>query len=222
MARRVTRWLERGLWTVGLTLVFGFVGLRFWAEQARAQGVADFKAAMHQPAAPAATDQSLWSHERVVAFEQAPKGDRPDALLRIPSLSLEVPVYGSTSELNLNRGAGHIEGTSPLAPGGNIGIAAHRDGFFRKLKDVEMDGEVYLDYGGKSVRYRIVDIQIVSPDENQVLAPTRVPSVTLVTCYPFYFVGNAPQRYIVRAELDDAHPMRDEKQVNRNIQRRET
>jgi sortase A len=218
--------LERVLYAVGLTLVLGYAGMRVWAEQARAEGVAEVRQvaaqATSQPYAPASADQSLWSRQRVVAYAQSPKGDRPDAVLRIPALGLEVPVYGSTSELNLNRGAGHIEGTSGIAGEGNVGIAAHRDGFFRKLKDAAIDNALYLDDGAHSVRYRIVEMQIVAPEDESVLAPTRVPSVTLVTCYPFYFVGNAPRRFIVRAELDDAHRMKDETQVKLNIQRSET
>jgi sortase A len=127
----------------------------------------------------------------------------PEGVLRIPSLRLEVPVYEGTTEINLNRGAAHIEGTASLAPGGNIGIAAHRDGFFRKLKDITVDAEVLLDTVDGSMRYRVVEIGIVRPTDVRVLANTAVPSITLVTCYPFYFVGSAPRRYIVRAELAD-------------------
>jgi sortase A len=76
---------------------------------------------------------------------------------------------------------------------------------------------LFLDFGGHTRRYRVVDLQIVSPDENSVLAPTSVPTITLVTCYPFYYVGSAPKRFIVRAELDDARssspPANDIKQV---------
>jgi sortase A len=125
-------------------------------------------------------------------------------VLRIPSLRLEVPVYEGATEINLNRGAAHIQGTASLAAGGNVGIAAHRDGFFRKLKDAALGADVFLDtVDHGSARYRIVDIGIVEPTDVHVLAKTDVPSVTLVTCYPFYFVGNAPLRYVVRAELTD-------------------
>ena len=79
-----------------------------------------------------------------MAYVEAQKaGDAPQALLRIPQLTLDVPVYGDTSDLNLDRGAGHIPGTAALVQAGNIGIAAHRDGFFRKLKDVELGMDIY-------------------------------------------------------------------------------
>ena len=169
-----------------------------------------------------ATDQSLWSQKRVTAYAEAQKaGDAPQGLLRIPQLTLDVPVYGDTSDLNLDRGAGHIPGTAELAEAGNTGIAAHRDGFFRKLKDVELGMDIYIEHGGKTLRYHITEISIVTPQESAVLAPTERPSVTLVTCYPFYFVGNAPKRFIVRGELDETQTL-NHVVINRNLQRRET
>jgi LPXTG-site transpeptidase (sortase) family protein len=121
--------------------------------------------------------------------------------LLIPSIRLEVPIYPGANELNLNRGAAHIDGTAPLGADGNVGIAAHRDGFFRGLESLHIDAEVILEVGAQAMRYRVVDIFIVKPTDVYVLAPTERASVTLVTCYPFYFAGNAPERYIVRAEL---------------------
>jgi sortase A len=130
----------------------------------------------------------------------------PEAILRIPSIQLEVPMYAGTSELNLNRGAAHIEGTSTLVQAGNIGIAGHRDGFFRSLKHIRIGADIYLEVAQKSMRYRVVDLSIVMPSDMYPLAPTEVPSITLVTCYPFYLVGSAPKRYIVRAELIEPIP----------------
>jgi sortase A len=148
------------------------------------------------------TDQSLWSQQRISAFGvDAAAPETPEAVLRIAALQLEVPIYSGTSEVNLNRGAAHIEGTATLSHSGNIGIAAHRDGFFRKLKDIAIDDEVDLDVGERTLHYRVVDISVVSPSDVYVLAPTETASLTLVTCYPFYFLGAAPERYVVRAEL---------------------
>jgi sortase A len=210
-------WIERTAWVVGVMLLSTYGGMRLWAEESRANAVEQFRLAQLPTA-----DQSLWSEQRISAYEQARKAaDVPQALLRIPRLTLEVPVYGDTSDLNLDRGAGHIPGTSKLVEAGNIGIAAHRDGFFRKLKDVELGMDIFLEHGGRTLRYRIVEMSIVSPEEAAVLAPTERPSVTLVTCYPFYFVGSAPQRFIVRGELDETQTLT-ETQSPRNLQRRET
>ena len=192
-------WLERASWIVGITLLSMYGGMRLWAEESRANAVEQYRLATVPTA-----DQSLWSPQRVAAYAAAQKaGDAPQALLRIPMLTLEVPVYGDSSDFNLDRGAGHIPGTTDLLEAGNIGIAAHRDGFFRKLKDVKLGMDIFIDHGGRTLRYSIVEISVVLPEEAAVLAPTEKPSVTLVTCYPFYFVGSAPKRYIVRGELDE-------------------
>jgi sortase A len=217
---RVGGRIEFCAWILGIALLGCYAGARTSFETARAAGVEAFvastAASARSPKAPAdqsqtpfasfEVDQSLWSEERMSAFADSPAapGD-VKAVLRIPALQLEVPVYSGTTDANLNRGAAHIEGTAALTGHtGNIGIAAHRDGFFRNLKDVAIDDELHLALEGQSLRYRVVDLAVVLPHEVGVLAPTDVPSVTLVTCYPFYFVGAAPQRYIVRARRDDA------------------
>jgi sortase A len=207
---------ELTAWTLGVALGSLYVGMRLWSNHERAEGIEEFRAARAaslstpapQAAVPDTIDQSLWSPQRVATFAASlTSAGAPRGVLRIPSLALAVPVYEGTGELALNRGAGHIEGTAQLSAEGNIGLAAHRDGFFRPLKDIALDAEIQLDAGGELLRYRVVDISIVTPEDVHVLAPTPIPSITLVTCYPFYFVGNAPQRYIVRAELTDATPV---------------
>ncbi len=114
-----------------------------------------------------------------------------------------MPVLEGTDDLTLDRGVGHIPGTAALGEAGNVGIAGHRDGFFRGLKDVHVGDtiDVYTQRGRS--RYVVDEIQIVSPDNVSVLAPRAEPSLTLVTCYPFYFVGSAPSRYIVHATMAD-------------------
>jgi sortase A len=125
----------------------------------------------------------------------------PIAVLRIPHIQLEVPVYDDTNDLILNRGVGRILGTAHVGEIGNLGIAGHRDGFFRGLKDLAPGDEIGLDRIGQSDAYVVEKIEIVNPDDVSVLAPTPTPTLTLVTCFPFYFVGSAPQRYIVTASL---------------------
>jgi sortase A len=179
-------------WTAGLGLLLLYFATRVWSEQARLDGIRHV----------ASPDQSLWSEQRVRAFaESALNPGMPEGVLSIPSIHLEVPIYPGSSEINLNRGAAHIEGTSGLTEGGNVGIAGHRDGFFRNLKDLLLDADILLQVREQVLHYRVVEIRVVTPEQADVLAPTKVPSLTLVTCYPFYFVGSAPQRYIVRAEL---------------------
>jgi sortase A len=179
------RFIEIGLWSVGLTLVLVYVSARAWSEYARVEGIEEFRqqrspaaeesSAAHRPRV-TVLDQSLWSRARRLAFaESSSKPGTPEAVLRLPSVHLEVPVYPGTSELNLNRGAGHIEGTAGLREAGNVGIAAHRDGFFRKLKDLEMGADVYLDVADRSTHYRVVGLSVVSPSDTHALAASASP-----------------------------------------------
>jgi sortase A len=146
-------------------------------------------------------DTTLWAVGRTEEFQQSlfADVDAPLALMRIPRLEIEVPVFAGTSDLILNRGVGQIEGTAMPGERGNIGIAGHRDGFFRPLKDIALGDEIVLETPTKRTTFIVEDLHIVDPSDVWVLAPTDAPAVTLVTCYPFYFVGSAPQRFIVRA-----------------------
>ena len=153
-----------------------------------------------------ASDLSLWAPERLTAWRQASSepAAAPLAVLRIPKIRLEVPVLPGIDEFTLNRGVGHIEDTARPGTVGNSGIAGHRDGFFRGLKDIGPDDVIELEtLQGKEV-YRVARIWVVDPEDVSVLDATPTRSLTLVTCYPFYHVGPAPQRYIVRAVRDDA------------------
>ena len=147
--------------------------------------------------------QSDWSNARITAYQQdsASLAELPVALLRIPRVELEVPVYAELNERNLNRGAAWVEGTATPDSLGNVGIAAHRDGYFRSLQHVVIGDTVELALPDQQRRYRITQLSIVDPTDVSPLHPTEEGALTLVTCYPFYFVGSAPQRYIVRAEV---------------------
>jgi sortase A len=149
---------------------------------------------------------SLWSEKRVNAYKAAlgMKLEAPLAVLSIPRIGVEVPVFDGTDELILNRGAGRIAGTAKPGQSGNIGIAAHRDGFFRSLKDIRVGDRVELRSQSNEFLYAVDDIEIVQPTDVSVLRNRPSPSLTLVTCYPFYFVGDAPQRYIVHASIVDS------------------
>jgi sortase A len=122
-------------------------------------------------------------------------------VLRIPKIGLEAPVLGGTDTWTLKHALGHITGTAlPGAPG-NCALAGHRDGLFRGLKDVGEGDAIELDTARGTERYRVARVWVVEPEDVTVLAATPSSVLTLVTCYPFYFVGAAPRRYIVRAVL---------------------
>jgi sortase A len=125
----------------------------------------------------------------------------PLAMLRIPKIRLEVPVLNGTDELTLNRGVGRIAGTAVPGQSGNVGIAGHRDGFFRGLKSIIPGDLIELSTNHTNAVYRVQRVRITSPNDTSVLQSGPEPSLTLITCYPFYFVGPAPKRYIVEATL---------------------
>jgi LPXTG-site transpeptidase (sortase) family protein len=171
---------------------------RLEGETGRQSAIESFQTASSLP------DQSLWSPERIEGFQASldAVSEPPVAILRVPDLGLEVPVYASASELHLNRGAGLIEGMGLPDKGGNLGIAGHRDGFFRVLKDVQPGQRIEVQTRVRTHRFRVVSTEVVDPSDRRVLADTLDPTVTLVTCYPFYFLGSAPQRFIVRGAYE--------------------
>jgi sortase A len=146
-------------------------------------------------------DMKLWSPVRVRAYKAALQRETPPtlAILRIPRLKLEVPVYDGTADAVLDLAAGRIEATALPGTPGNVGIAAHRDGFFRVLKDIKRGDALVLDTPASTEQYQVEWIRITTPDDVSVIYPTPGRAVTLVGCYPFYYVGSAPQRFIVRA-----------------------
>lgn len=151
-------------------------------------------------------DFAQWSEKRIAEYEEslASHFDPPLALLRISKVQLDVPVLEGTDDLTLNRGVGHILGTARPGEEGNVGIAGHRDSFFRVLKDIGRGDTIELVTPRRTERYTVDQIVLVRPDDVSVLRPRPNPSLTLVTCYPFYFIGNAPQRYIVQASIADS------------------
>jgi sortase A len=146
-------------------------------------------------------DMRLWSPGRVKAYKVALQRETSPALaiLRIPRLKLEVPVYDGTTDAVLDLAAGRIDGTALPGTAGNVGIAAHRDGFFRVLQELKEGDALVLDTPVATEQYRVEWIRITTPTDVSVIAPTPGAAVTLVGCYPFYHVGPAPQRFIVRA-----------------------
>ncbi len=149
------------------------------------------------------TNFSLWSEKRIRVYKQNLCQEKrlPRAVLSIQALRLRVPVFDGTDDLVLNCGVGWITGTAKPGEAGNIGIAGHRDGFFRGLKDIAPGDAIELRTQKEQATYLVDQIEIVSPRSVEVLRPRGLPSLTLVTCYPFYFVGHAPQRFIVHATL---------------------
>ena len=212
---RTARIVERLAWTVAgvclgfwaLATVAGHLGRR----ADRDRFVAALAAASTESTGPAAAvapdspDLTLWAAERIRAWRETFTTTPPPplALLRVPRLGLEVPVLEGVDAWTLNRAVGRIPGTAAPGEEGNAGIAGHRDGWFRVLKDAAPGDALELRTTRGAELYRIERIWVVDPTDVSVLEPTPVRSLTLVTCFPFYHVGPAPRRYIVRAVLEE-------------------
>jgi len=153
---------------------------------------------------------ALWDGQRILAYKKSlgVKMTPTLAVLRMPAVGIEAPVLEGTSDAAMNRGVGHIEGSALPGESGNVGIAGHRDGFFRALKDVKVGEVVELERqtgaGIKRDEYRVERISVVDPSDVSVMAATNDATLTMVTCYPFYFVGSAPQRFVVQAVKADS------------------
>jgi sortase A len=120
----------------------------------------------------------------------------------IPRLKLSAAVAEGDDDRTLGKAVGHLPDTPlPWQRRGNVALAAHRDGLFRKLEKIRLDDDVRIITPRGEYHYRVKKTHIVDPDDVWVIAPTATPTITLITCYPFSFVGNAPRRFIVQAEL---------------------
>ncbi len=187
--RWLLRWSQRLLIITG-TLALGYVGFTF------------FDARLYQVAA----KRSL---ESQIQFEEVHQGSQPKPAVKIgdvlgrvdvPRLGISVAVLQGISSRTLRLGVGHIEGTPLPGETGNTGIAGHRDTFFRELKDIRKNDEIQLQTATELLHYQVDWVKVVDPDDMTVLDPSTFGStLTLVTCYPFYFIGSAPKRFVVRA-----------------------
>jgi sortase A len=119
--------------------------------------------------------------------------------IEIPRLFLSVVVVEGIGRTTLRRGIGHIPGTALPGEAGNVGLAGHRDTFFRPLKDLRVNDEIRFSTPRGDFRYEVESLRIVDPDDTGALAASGESELTLVTCYPFYYVGPAPKRWVVRA-----------------------
>jgi len=210
------RVIERFLLTLGLVLLGFYVlaeihgvvtlhaALRSFEEEQRASGADGAGPVNRLPSGDSLhTDYSQWSEQRIKAYKSSrgKQSEKMLAVLRIPRLRLEAPVFDAMDDLTLNAGVGRITGTARPGQPGNIGIAGHRDGFFRPLKDIAKGDKIELVTRRGTDVYLVEKISITRPDDIDVLRQRSRPELTLVTCYPFYFIGSAPQRYIVQASL---------------------
>jgi sortase A len=142
-----------------------------------------------------ATDHPL------VARIKPPSGITTVGMIEIPAVGLATRVLEGSDALTLRLAVGHIPGTALPGPSGNVGLAGHRDTFFRPLRRIKVGDEIRLITVAGTFKYRVMSLRVVLPHAIEVLNDTPLPTLTLVTCYPFDFMGIAPQRLIVHAEM---------------------
>jgi sortase A len=176
------RWLERLLIVIGCGCLVA-VGISL-------AGAASFQE----------TAAETFERELVAAVPVAPLDDGLIGRLEIPRLRLSVIVMEGDDDATLARAVGHVTGTALPWEQGNAVLAGHRDTFFRPLKDLRDGDEIRMTTTRGTFDYRVIRTEIVEPDDLSVLAPTPGRALTLVTCYPFVYVGRAPQRFVIYAQ----------------------
>jgi sortase A len=197
--RRILLWVQRGLLAVAIVM-FGYCAFVL-ADMAIFQRREKLRLERLLDAHRQAVNTQPQSMTTAALHPVAVIG--PDGLIgriEIGRLGVSVVVVEGTGKPTLRRAAGHITGTAMPGQRGNVGIAAHRDTFFRPLRNIRRDDLVTLTTPSGDYRYQVVSTKVVSPSDVAVLNSDGNEILTLVTCYPFYFVGAAPSRFIVRAE----------------------
>jgi sortase A len=196
--RWILKWGQRALNACAVLLLgyCAFALVDSWIFQRRESGDLD-RLLRDQRVARESTRQA----EPSTAPEGAPAAAADGLIgrIEIPRLLLSLIVVEGVDKTTLRRAIGHIPGTALPGERGNVGLAGHRDTFFRPLKDVKIKDEIQVSTLKGSFKYEVESLRVVDPDNVGVLASSGENVLTLVTCYPFYYVGPAPKRWIVRA-----------------------
>jgi LPXTG-site transpeptidase (sortase) family protein len=184
---KIPEWLEPATWCLGLTALL-YCGLFYArAEYAQLKGA--------------------WELQKPGTFQQrTPRHGDLIGRIEIPSLDLSGIVFEGSDDATLARGVGHV--VNSVLPGeqGNLVLAAHRDSFFRPLEQLKTGSRIVVSSRLRTATYRVNTIRIVDPTSVYVMRSSRVPIVTLITCYPFTYIGNAPKRYVVQGTLESSAP----------------
>ena len=213
--------MEITFWVFGLIFFVYYLATVFSQKANAEQAVDLYEDSIQQPAITQYTTKSISEHSNQIFFDAKPDvsdwsnsakeqyfsnemSQSPIAVLKINSLNLKVPIFDGATDAQLIKGAGWIDYTSDFDDEtGNIGVAGHRDSWFRPLKNIEIGHIIEVQTNTSLMKYQVFQTQIVKPNNVDVLRFTPSKQLTLVTCYPFYFVGDAPERFIVMAKPID-------------------
>lgn len=190
-------WVLRGV-ALAAAVYLGYVvldGVLYDARETREMREILLTSADSSPA-PAA---SLLGEPPASSLHKRPEPGALIGRLDIPGVGIQSFVAAGTQALTLRRGVGHVNGTALPGEPGNVGLAGHRDTVFRGLRNLEKSDRIFVRTANGYFEYTVESLRTVSPEQVEVLDSSTYPTLTLVTCYPFDFIGPAPLRFIVRA-----------------------
>lgn len=207
--KRTLAWIERTLYVAAVLLLGGWSAVTLEArlyghfQEQRLARLIDAEQADPAPARPVPPTRRFIPAEPAPSPATTPEAPRTDLVgrIEIPRLNLRAIIAEGIDSRTLRRAVGHLPGTPMPGEEGNVVLAGHRDTFFRALKDIRAEDIVRITTPRGRFEYLVEATVVVEPTRTDVLDPTSEPSVTLVTCYPFYLVGEAPDRFVVRARL---------------------
>jgi sortase A len=197
--RRGWRWVERVLLLIAVISLgyYGYVSIESRLYQELENRELDAILASAPPPVPKGTSGNVAS----TVARKAPTRGSAIGRIEIPRLGVSTIIRAGSDARTLSLAVGHIPGTALPGENGNIGLAGHRDTFFRRLRDIREHDEIRIVTPDGTFMFRVEKTSIVMPRDTWVLNATDTPTLTLVTCYPFTYVGSAPQRFIVRATI---------------------
>jgi sortase A len=215
-ARRGVEWTLIAFGLVCL-LGFAFFTIQGALYQRQAKAEVDRMVAVRDVAAPSSdAPQANVAAPALAEASESPTMSRPASNVQrrtalatgtvlgrvdVPRLNLSAAIAEGDDDSTLDKAVGHLPDTPlPWQNAGNAAFAAHRDGLFRPLRNIQVNDDVKVVTAKGDFLYRVTKTQVVNPDDVWVLNPTRTATITLITCYPFEFIGHAPQRFIVQAE----------------------
>jgi len=185
MTGGLARWIQRILLTAGF-VILGYCGADL------------LNSHLQQIKGNRELDRLLLNQRGTSTTKNVPEGSLVGRV-EIPDLRLSAVVFQGTSDSILGRGVGHVDGSALPGQPGNVVLAAHRDTFFRSLRNIRKGDVIRVTTPSGTHAYTVNSTEVVAPTQTSVMDPTAKPSLTLITCYPFYYVGNAPKRFIVQA-----------------------
>ena len=194
------RWPELGLLLGGALLVGWSASVQLARDAYQRTQARELNAALISDAAAApATVSTLATRQARVSRPHAAARAVALGRLEIPRLRVSAMIAEGTDAHTLDRAVGHVRATALPGQRGNVALAGHRDTFFRGLKGVRRGDEIRITTRTGTFAYRVVSTAVLAPGRTDVMRPTRSPTLTLITCYPFEMIGHAPQRFVVRA-----------------------